>query len=50
LAIWIVDDIAVSDQAAASWYLPGPVLTGAQAFAFYRLQELFGEKVRAALR
>lgn len=37
-------------RSGQQWYLPGPVITGAQAFAFYRLQELFGEKVRAALR
>ncbi|MFK7601890.1 hypothetical protein ACI3L1_06725 [Deinococcus sp. SM5_A1] len=37
-------------RSGQQWYLPGPVITGAQAFAAYRLQELFGEKVRAALK
>ena len=32
------------------WVLPGPVLTGAQAYAAHRMRELFGEKVRAAVR
>ena len=30
------------------WVLPGPILTGAQAFALYRMRELFAEKVRGA--
>lgn len=29
------------------YLVPGPVLTGAQVFAAYRLRELFAEKVRA---
>ena len=31
------------------WTIAGPVLTGAQAFALYRMRELFAGKVRAAL-
>ncbi|WP_231557243.1 hypothetical protein [Deinococcus sp. YIM 77859] len=31
------------------WFLPGPILTGAQAFALYRMRELFVEKVRGVL-
>lgn len=37
-------------RSGQQWYLPGPVITGAQAFALYRLQQLFGKKVRAATR
>lgn len=32
------------------WVIPGPMLTGAQAFALYRMRELFAAKVGAKLR
>ncbi|MCD0175210.1 hypothetical protein IHN32_04510 [Deinococcus sp. 14RED07] len=37
-------------RSGIAWWLPGPVITGAQVYAARRLQELFLKKVRAALR
>ncbi|GGR68247.1 hypothetical protein GCM10008959_32920 [Deinococcus seoulensis] len=34
-------------RSGINWALPGPVITGAQAFAAYRLRELFVLRVRA---
>ncbi len=37
-------------RSGIEWWLPGPVITGAQVYAARRLQALFLKKVRAALR
>lgn len=37
-------------RSGVNWTVPGPIVTGAQVFALRRMQELFGEKVRAVMR
>ena len=37
-------------RSGVQWWLAGPVVTGAQVFAVYRMRELFAEAVRRALR
>lgn len=34
-------------RSGVQWVVPGPILTGAQVFALYRMQELFARKVGA---
>lgn len=36
-------------RSGAQWWLAGPVVTGAQVFAVYRMRELFAKAVREAL-
>ncbi|EYB67019.1 hypothetical protein DEIPH_ctg052orf0013 [Deinococcus phoenicis] len=37
-------------RSGVNWTIAGPIVIGAQVFAARRMQELFAEKVRAALR
>lgn len=37
-------------RSGMNWTAPGPIVTGAQVFALRRMQELFSQKVRAAVK
>lgn len=37
-------------RSGVNWTAPGPIVTGAQVFALRRMQELFSQKVRAAVK
>lgn len=37
-------------RSGVNWTVPGPIVIGAQVFALRRMQELFGQKVRAVMR
>lgn len=37
-------------RSGVRWMIPGPILTGAQVFALYRMQELFAANVGVSIR